>query len=159
VKGDYTFWLETSKGKQNATMDAALKAIGRFEASTNWRPFRKFMASKRDPFGVDLQRRPTQRTSRWLLPQEPCAPRMRGIIGAELESPADESRSRSVLARDRMRMSAQIHHGCAAGVQSSEARVEQHAIGGAGRATKASDRVMRIERSLLPSQGAVTSMV
>ncbi len=27
VKRDYTFWLETSNGKQNATIDAALRAI------------------------------------------------------------------------------------------------------------------------------------
>jgi integrase len=42
VKRDYTFWLETSNGKQNATIDAALRAIERFEAATNWKPFRKF---------------------------------------------------------------------------------------------------------------------
>ena len=31
MKRDYTFWLETSNGKQNATIDAALRAIERFE--------------------------------------------------------------------------------------------------------------------------------
>ena len=33
MKRDYTFWLETSNGKQNATIDAALRAIERFEGA------------------------------------------------------------------------------------------------------------------------------
>jgi integrase len=42
VKRDYTFYLEAANGKQNATIDAALRAIERFEASTHCKPFRKF---------------------------------------------------------------------------------------------------------------------
>lgn len=42
VKRAYAFFLETAEGKQPATVDAALKAIERFEASTNQKPFRKF---------------------------------------------------------------------------------------------------------------------
>ena len=54
VKRDYTFWLETSNGKQNATIDAALRAIERFEASTNWKPFRKFHAEQARSFRARL---------------------------------------------------------------------------------------------------------
>jgi integrase len=42
VKRDYAFYLEAANGKQNATIDAALRAIERFEASTHHKPFRKF---------------------------------------------------------------------------------------------------------------------
>jgi integrase len=42
MKRAYAFFLETAEGKQPATVDAALKAIERFEASTNQKPFRKF---------------------------------------------------------------------------------------------------------------------
>ena len=35
VKRDYAFYLEAANGKQNATVDAALRAIERFEVSTN----------------------------------------------------------------------------------------------------------------------------
>lgn len=42
VKRAYAFFLETAEGKQPATIDAALKAIERFEESTNQKPFRKF---------------------------------------------------------------------------------------------------------------------
>ena len=42
VKRDYTFYLEAANGKQNATIDAALRAIERFETSTSLKPFRKF---------------------------------------------------------------------------------------------------------------------
>jgi hypothetical protein len=42
-----------------------------------------------------------------------------GIIGAELKSPACENRRGRVPISDRMRMSAQIQRGCAAGVQSN----------------------------------------
>ena len=54
VKRDYTFWLETSDGKQNATIDAALRAIERFEASTNWKPFRKFHIEQARSFRARL---------------------------------------------------------------------------------------------------------
>lgn len=42
VKRHYAFYLEAANGKQNATIDAALRAIERFEASTNRKPFQKF---------------------------------------------------------------------------------------------------------------------
>jgi integrase len=42
MKRAYAFFLETADGKQAVTVDAALKAIERFEASTNQKPFRKF---------------------------------------------------------------------------------------------------------------------
>ena len=42
VKRDYAFFLETASGKQDATIDAALRAIDRFETSTGHRPFSKF---------------------------------------------------------------------------------------------------------------------
>jgi site-specific recombinase XerD len=54
VKRDYTFWLETSNGKQNATIDAALRAIERFEASTNCKPFRKFRIEQARSFRARL---------------------------------------------------------------------------------------------------------
>ena len=42
VKRAYTQYLEAAEGKQSATVDAALTAIERFEASTNYKPFSKF---------------------------------------------------------------------------------------------------------------------
>lgn len=42
VKRDYAFYLEAANGKQSATIDAALRAIERFELSTNRKPFGKF---------------------------------------------------------------------------------------------------------------------
>jgi integrase len=54
LKRDYTFWLETSNGKQNATIDAALRAIERFEASTSWKPFRKFHIEQARSFRARL---------------------------------------------------------------------------------------------------------
>jgi hypothetical protein len=39
VKRDYAFFLEAANGKQSATIDAALRAIERFETSTNRKPF------------------------------------------------------------------------------------------------------------------------
>ncbi len=42
VKRDYAFFLEAANGKQNASIDAALRAIERFELSTGRKPFRKF---------------------------------------------------------------------------------------------------------------------
>jgi integrase len=42
VKRDYAFYMTAANGKQNATIDAALRAIERFETSTKLKPFRKF---------------------------------------------------------------------------------------------------------------------
>jgi integrase len=54
VKRDYTFYLEAANGKQNATIDAALRAIERFEASTNYKPFRKFHIEQARSFRARL---------------------------------------------------------------------------------------------------------
>jgi integrase len=54
VKRDYTFYLEAANGKQNATIDAALRAIDRFEGSTNCRPFRKFHIEQARSFRARL---------------------------------------------------------------------------------------------------------
>ncbi len=48
------FFLETADGKQPATVDAALKAIERFEASTNQKPFRKFHVEQARAFRARL---------------------------------------------------------------------------------------------------------
>jgi hypothetical protein len=64
VKRDYTFYLEAANGKQNATIDASLRAIERFEASTNYKSFRKFISSRRGPFARGLLRKRTPRTGR-----------------------------------------------------------------------------------------------
>ena len=42
VKRNYAFYMTAANGKQNATIDAALRAIERFEISTKLKPFRKF---------------------------------------------------------------------------------------------------------------------
>jgi integrase len=42
VKRAYAFYLEAASGKQNATIDGALRAIARFEESTGFKPFSKF---------------------------------------------------------------------------------------------------------------------
>jgi integrase len=42
MKREYAFFLEAANGKQCATIDAALRAIERFEFSTSRKPFRKF---------------------------------------------------------------------------------------------------------------------
>jgi integrase len=54
VKWDYTFYLEAANGKQNATIDAALRAIERFEASTKYKPFRKFHVEQARSFRARL---------------------------------------------------------------------------------------------------------
>src|SRR5271169_5050096 len=54
VKRNYTFYLEAANGKQNATIDAALRAIERFEASTNYKPFRKFHIEQARSFRARL---------------------------------------------------------------------------------------------------------
>src|SRR4051794_34880638 len=53
-KGDYTFFFEAGKGKKSATIDAALRAIERFEASTNRKPFRKFHIEQARSFRARL---------------------------------------------------------------------------------------------------------
>ena len=42
VKRAYAFYLEAASGKQNATIDTALRAIARFEDSIGHKPFAKF---------------------------------------------------------------------------------------------------------------------
>jgi hypothetical protein len=54
VKRNYTFYLEAANGKQNATIDAALRAIERFEASTNHKPFRRFHIEQARSFRARL---------------------------------------------------------------------------------------------------------
>jgi integrase len=54
VKRDYAFYLEAANGKQNGTIDAALRAIERFEASTNYKPFRKFHIEQARSFRARL---------------------------------------------------------------------------------------------------------
>ena len=54
VKRDYAFFLETASGKQDATIDAALRAIDRFETSTSHRPFSKFHIEQARSFRAGL---------------------------------------------------------------------------------------------------------
>jgi site-specific recombinase XerD len=54
VKRDYTFYLEAADGKQNATIDAAMRAIDRFERSTNFKLFRKFHIEQARSFRTRL---------------------------------------------------------------------------------------------------------
>ncbi len=54
VKRDYAFYLEAANGKQSATIDAALRAIERFELSTNRKPFRKFHIEQARSFRARL---------------------------------------------------------------------------------------------------------
>jgi integrase len=58
MKRDYAFFLEAANGKQDGTIDAALRAIERFENSTNRKPFRKFNVEQarsfRARFGEEL---------------------------------------------------------------------------------------------------------
>jgi len=54
VKRDYAFFLETASGKQDATIDAALRAIDRFETSTGHRPFAKFHIEQARSFRAGL---------------------------------------------------------------------------------------------------------
>ncbi|WP_316230348.1 hypothetical protein [Bradyrhizobium sp. SZCCHNR1051] len=42
VKRDYAFFLQAASGKQDATIDAALRAIECFETSTGRKAFSKF---------------------------------------------------------------------------------------------------------------------
>ncbi len=54
VKRDYAFFLETASGKQDATIDAALRAIDRFETSTSHKPFSKFHIEQARSFRTGL---------------------------------------------------------------------------------------------------------
>jgi integrase len=54
VKRDYAFYLEAANGKQNATIDAALRAIERFERSTNFKSFQKFHVEQARSFRARL---------------------------------------------------------------------------------------------------------
>jgi len=54
VRRDYTFFLEAANGKQNASIDAALRAIERFEVSTGRKPFRKFHIEQARSFRARL---------------------------------------------------------------------------------------------------------
>jgi integrase/recombinase XerD len=54
-KRDYAFFLEAASGKQGGTIDAALRAIERFEISTRWKPFRKFNVEQARSFRARLR--------------------------------------------------------------------------------------------------------
>jgi hypothetical protein len=54
VKRDYAFFLQAASGKQDATIDAALRAISRFESSTNHKPFAKFHIEQARSFRAGL---------------------------------------------------------------------------------------------------------
>lgn len=54
AKRGYAFFLEAANGKQSATIDAALRAIERFELSTNRKPFRKFHIEQARSFRARL---------------------------------------------------------------------------------------------------------
>jgi integrase/recombinase XerD len=54
VKRDYTFFLQAASGKQDATIDAALRAIERFENSTGRKPFGKFHVEQARSFRSGL---------------------------------------------------------------------------------------------------------
>lgn len=54
VKRDYAFFLQAASGKQDATIDAALRAIERFETSTGRKPFSKFHVEQARSFRAGL---------------------------------------------------------------------------------------------------------
>lgn len=54
VKRDYSFFLQAAAGKQEATIDAALRAIERFETSTGRKPFSKFHVEQARSFRAGL---------------------------------------------------------------------------------------------------------
>ena len=54
VKRAYAFYLEAASGKQNATIDTALRAIARFEDSTAFKPFSKFSVEQARSFRARL---------------------------------------------------------------------------------------------------------
>lgn len=53
-KRDYAFFLEAANGKQDPTIDAALRAIERFELSTGHKAFRKFHIEQARSFRAGL---------------------------------------------------------------------------------------------------------
>jgi len=55
VKRTYTFYLQAASGKQDATVDAALRAIVRFEESTGRKPFSKFTVEQARSFRSRLE--------------------------------------------------------------------------------------------------------
>jgi integrase len=54
VKRAYTFYLQAASGKQDATVEAALRAIVRFEESTGRKPFSKFTVEQARSFRARL---------------------------------------------------------------------------------------------------------
>lgn len=54
VKRDYAFFLQAASGKQDATIDAALRAIERFETSSGRKPFSKFHVEQARSFRATL---------------------------------------------------------------------------------------------------------
>src|SRR5258705_3073470 len=50
LKRGYAFYLQAASGKQDATIDAALRAIVRFEESTGRKPFGKFTVEQARSF-------------------------------------------------------------------------------------------------------------
>ena len=54
MKREYSFFLEAVNGKQSGTIDAALRAIERFEITTNRKPFRKFNVEQARSFRARL---------------------------------------------------------------------------------------------------------
>lgn len=54
MKRAYAFFLQAASGKQDATIDAALRAIDRFETSTNRKPFSKFHVEQARSFRAGL---------------------------------------------------------------------------------------------------------
>lgn len=54
IKRAYATYLEAANGKQGASIDAALKAIERFEESTGRRPFRRFHIEQARAFRLKL---------------------------------------------------------------------------------------------------------
>ena len=54
-KRDYSLFLEAVLGKQGATIDAALRAIERFEITTNFKPFSKFHVEQARSFRTRLR--------------------------------------------------------------------------------------------------------
>ncbi|MDE2362023.1 MAG: tyrosine-type recombinase/integrase [Hyphomicrobiales bacterium] len=55
LKHEYISYLRDAKGKQQASIDSALRAIARFEASTGLKPFRKFRIEQVRKFREDLR--------------------------------------------------------------------------------------------------------
>jgi integrase len=61
VKREYVTHLRLAKGKQEATIDGALKAIDRFERSTGFRSFKAFHIEQAKAFREKLLDQPTAR--------------------------------------------------------------------------------------------------